>query len=261
LQTKGSGAGYRSSSQKGSLMNRPIHAGIYRGDERQLITRVQSGSIHLIKTSPPYPGRPNGVHPDEFVAWWMPSADQFWRVLHPSGSLVLNIREPCVGGERHTCVLSLIIAMRYRGWLWVDEYPWYKTNPMPGRWPNRLRDGWERCLHFAKSNPCAFYPEQVMVPIGEWAKRQRLSLDDVVRSESGTGSPFAVCRANWNGRDMVYPSNVLHFATETRNVGHKCAFPEQLPDFFIRLLTKEGDLVLDPFLGSHIGGRGKAPGA
>jgi site-specific DNA-methyltransferase (adenine-specific) len=49
---------------------------------------------------------------------------------------------------------------------------------------------------------------------------------------------------------MVYPSNVLHFAAETRNVGHPRAFPERLPDFFIRLLTKEGDLVLDPFLGS-----------
>ena len=49
---------------------------------------------------------------------------------------------------------------------------------------------------------------------------------------------------------MVYPSNVLDFAAETRNVGHPCAFPEKLPEFFIRLLTKENDLVFDPFLGS-----------
>ena len=89
-----------------------------------------------------------------------------------------------------------------------------------------------------------------MVPIGEWAKRERLGLDDVVRSESGTGAPFAVRRANWNQRDMVYPSNVLDFAAETRNVGHPRAFPEKLPEFFIRLLTKERDLVCDPFLGS-----------
>ena len=89
-----------------------------------------------------------------------------------------------------------------------------------------------------------------MVPIGEWAKRERLSLDEVVPSEAATGSGARVHRAAWNKREMVYPSNVLHFAVETRNFGHRCAFPERLPDFFIRLLTKEGDLVLDPFLGS-----------
>jgi site-specific DNA-methyltransferase (adenine-specific) len=231
-------------------MNRPIRIGIHHGHTEELITRVLSEWVNLIVTSPPYPGRPGGVHPDEFVAWWMPFADQFWRVLHPSGSLVLNIREPCLDGERHTCVISLIMAMRYRGWRWVDEYVWHKSNAVPGRWPNRLRDGWERCLHFTKSEPCAFYDDHVMVPIGEWAKHERMSLDDMVALESGTGSGASVRHAAWNDREMVYPSNVLHFAAETRNVGHGCAFPERLPDFFIRLLTKEGDLVFDPFLGS-----------
>jgi site-specific DNA-methyltransferase (adenine-specific) len=215
---------------------------------------VPAESVNLILTSPPYPGRPDGVHPDEFVAWFLPFADEFWRVLHPSGSLVLNVREPCINGKRHTCVLSLILAMRYRGWLWIDEYVWHKSDPMPGRWPNRLRDGWERCLHFAKSDPCAFYDDQVMVPIGEWARRERLSLEDVIPAERRTGSGARVRQAAWNNREMVYPSNVLHFATVTRNVGHPRAFPEQLPDFFMRLQTKEGDLVLDPFLGSGTSG-------
>ena len=70
------------------LIDEPAHPhGIYLGDTRQLIARVPSESVNLIETSPPYPGRPGGVHPDEFVAWWLPFADQFWRVLHPSGSL------------------------------------------------------------------------------------------------------------------------------------------------------------------------------
>ena len=45
-------------------------------------------------------------------------------------------------------------------------------------------------------------------------------------------------------------SNVLFMATETRNVGHSAAFPERLPEFFVKLFTQEGDLVLDPFVGS-----------
>lgn len=49
---------------------------------------------------------------------------------------------------------------------------------------------------------------------------------------------------------MVYPSNVLILATETQNRGHSAVFPERLPEFFIKLFTLPGDLVLDPFAGS-----------
>lgn len=49
---------------------------------------------------------------------------------------------------------------------------------------------------------------------------------------------------------MAYPSNVLHMATECGNKNHSAAFPEALPEWFIKLFTKEGDVVLDPFAGS-----------
>jgi DNA modification methylase len=52
------------------------------------------------------------------------------------------------------------------------------------------------------------------------------------------------------GRDKAYPSNVLHLATETDNRSHSAAFPRALPEWFIKLFTKEGDWVLDPFVGS-----------
>jgi len=48
----------------------------------------------------------------------------------------------------------------------------------------------------------------------------------------------------------VYPTNVLHLATECSNKNHSAAFPKSLPSWFIKLFTKEGDVVLDPFLGS-----------
>jgi site-specific DNA-methyltransferase (adenine-specific)/site-specific DNA-methyltransferase (cytosine-N4-specific) len=49
---------------------------------------------------------------------------------------------------------------------------------------------------------------------------------------------------------MVYPDNVLHLATECANRNHSAAFPLELPKWFIQLFTREGDIVLDPFLGS-----------
>jgi len=50
---------------------------------------------------------------------------------------------------------------------------------------------------------------------------------------------------------MAYPSNVLHLATETSNKNHNAAFPGALPEWFIRLFSKEVDWVLDPFMGSR----------
>jgi site-specific DNA-methyltransferase (adenine-specific)/site-specific DNA-methyltransferase (cytosine-N4-specific) len=68
--------------------------------------------------------------------------------------------------------------------------------------------------------------------------------------KSRTGSLFGKNMSRWVGREMVYPSNVLTLPTETRNVGHSAAFPERLPEFFVKLLTQKGDLVIDPFCGS-----------
>jgi DNA modification methylase len=64
------------------------------------------------------------------------------------------------------------------------------------------------------------------------------------------GSGFGKRVANWIGRQKAYPTNVLYLATETRNRNHSAVFPDDLPKWFIRLFTQEGDWVLDPFMGS-----------
>ncbi|WP_235590434.1 site-specific DNA-methyltransferase [Nitrosomonas ureae] len=56
--------------------------------------------------------------------------------------------------------------------------------------------------------------------------------------------------SNWLYREKAYPANVLHLATECNNKNHSAAFPEELPEWFIKLFTKENDRVLDPFMGS-----------
>ena len=71
-----------------------------------------------------------------------------------------------------------------------------------------------------------------------------------MRDESRVQSGFGKNISNWVGRKLAYPTNVLHMATECGNRSHSAAFPETLPDWFIRLFSAEGDLVLDPFAGS-----------
>jgi site-specific DNA-methyltransferase (adenine-specific)/site-specific DNA-methyltransferase (cytosine-N4-specific) len=173
-------------------------------------------------------------------------------VLRPTGTFILNIKERVVDGERHTYVIDLIQAMRQQGWLWTEEFVWHKKNSYPGKWPNRFRDAWERLLQFNKDRAFHMYQDEVMVPVGDWAKTRlnNLSETDKVRDPSKVQSGFGKNVSNWVGRDKVYPTNVLHLATETANRGHSAAFPKGLPEWFIRLFTQPGDTVLDPFMGS-----------
>ncbi len=233
-----------------------ITTDIYLGDCNEKLRFIPDNSIDLIVTSPPYADqRKNtygGIHPNHYVDWFLPISRELFRVLKPTGTFILNIKEKVIDGERSTYVIELILEMRKQGWLWTEEFIWHKKNSYPGKWPNRFRDAWERLLQFNKTKKFNMYQEKVMVPMGEWAKTRlrKLSETDKIRDNSKVGSGFGKNISNWLNRDKAYPSNVLHVATECNNKNHSAAFPEELPQWFIKLFTLENDTVLDPFMGS-----------
>jgi site-specific DNA-methyltransferase (adenine-specific) len=232
------------------------HDQIIQGDCLSVLPQLPGESVDLIVTSPPYADNRKhtygGVSPDQYVDWFLPITAELFRVLKPTGTFILNIKEKVVDGERHTYVIELILAMRKQGWLWTEEFIWHKKNCYPGKWPNRFRDSWERCLQFNKQRQFSMYQDSVMVPMGDWAKSRlkKLSDTDRRRDESRVRSGFGKNVSNWLGRAMAYPTNVIHLATETGNKRHSAAFPVELPKWFIKLFTRPADLVLDPFLGS-----------
>ena len=225
---------------------------IIPGECLDVLRTLPDACFDLIFTSPPYADNRKktyqGIPIESYVEWFLPISAELKRALKPEGSFILNIKERAVRGERQTYVLELILAMKNQGWLWIEEYIWHKKNCYPGKWPNRFRDAWERCLHFTKQKQFKMYQEAVMVPRGDWAKRRlaKLSETDRIRAESRVGSGFGKNISHWLGRHYVYPTNVLHMAT---NRGNSAAFPVTLPSWFIRLFTEEGDTVLDPFIG------------
>ena len=233
-----------------------IKIDIFHGDSAEVLKTLPDNTIDLVVTSPPYADQRKstygGVSTDQYVEWFLPISEQLLRVLKPTGTFILNIKEKVVSGERSTYVMELILAMRKQGWLWTEEFIWHKKNSYPGKWPNRFRDAWERLLQFNKSKKFAMYQEEVMVPMGDWAKTRlrNLSETDKYRDNSKVGSGFGKNISNWVDRDKAYPTNVLHLATECNNKKHSAAFPEELPQWFVKLFTKEGDTVLDPFAGS-----------
>ena len=232
-------------------------SGVYFGDCLDVLREFPADSIDLIVTSPPYADARKhtygGVSPDQYVDWFCERGKEMLRVLKPTGSFVLNIKEKAVEGERHTYVLDLILTLkRDVGFRWVEEYIWHKTTAAPGKWKYRFRDTWERLIHFSKTRDLKMNQDAVKVPVGEWTKKRlaNMSANDMARQESATKSKIGRRISAWEGKDSVYPTNVLHRSPVAHNTGHSAAFPEWLPEFFIALFTDKGDLVLDPFLGS-----------
>src|ERR1044072_1143572 len=237
--------------------NNELKTELLLGDSEEILAEFQDSCIDLIMPSPPYADQRvstyGGHKPDEDVAWVLPIAKEMLRVLKPAGTFILNIKEKATGGERHTYILELILEMRKQGWLWTEEFIWHKKNCYPGKWPNRFRDAWERCLQFNREKKFSMYQEAVMVPTGDWAKSRlkNLSETDKIRDNSKVGSGFGKNVSKWLGREWAYPTNVLHLATECSNKGHSSAYPKELPAWFIKLFTQEGDWILDPFVGSR----------
>ncbi len=229
---------------------------ILLGDSKNVLQTIDDNCIDLIITSPPYADRRKntygGIAPEKYIEWFLPISKQLFRVLKPTGTFVLNIKEKADKGERNAYVLELILALRKQGWIWTEEFIWHKKNCYPGKWPNRFRDAWERLLQFNKTRNFKMYQKNVMVPVGDWAigRLKKLSATDRIRDNSKSGSGFGKNISNWLDRNMVYPTNVVQFATVCNNKNHSAPFPKELPEWFIKLFTKKNDWVLDPFLGS-----------
>jgi site-specific DNA-methyltransferase (adenine-specific) len=64
---------------------------------------------------------------------FLPISEQLLRVLKPTGTFILNIKEKVVDGERSTYVIELILAMIKQGWLWTEEFIWHKKKLLSGQ--------------------------------------------------------------------------------------------------------------------------------
>jgi site-specific DNA-methyltransferase (adenine-specific) len=225
---------------------------------------VPDASVDLIVTSPPYAlQRKRGISVEKYERWLLDRAKEFMRVLKPTGSFVLNLwphteRKGQFKGQESTYVMDLIIALREAGWDLLDTFIWRKTTTVPGSFPNKLKNGWEPFYHMAKQKKIKFCVDQVTQPAkpSSIARANRLSDKDFTKRISESGSGFSVNVSKATGRYVnggpAMPDNVIECSPETRpyGKGHDSVFPEALPTFFINLLTRKDDVVLDPFSGS-----------
>ena len=224
---------------------------IINGECVEEMKKLPDESVDLMVTSPPYADKRKdsygGIAPEFYADWLFGVSKEVMRLLKPTGSFIINIKEGCDNGIRELYVLDYQykMAKEYR---WVDTFIWHKTNPFPTGSQRRLKDGWEHCFHFAKTKYYKFFPNQVAhKSTSKWA-------DDCKRRKNkGQHNVTNGSHMNMSKRvvsELVRPSNVIMFPSSCLNIGHPAVFPLDLPNFFIKLMTEPDDLVLDPFVGS-----------
>lgn len=234
---------------------------IYQGDSLQLIKELPDSSIDLLVTSPPYADLKNYgpqaliFHPDRYTDWLLQFNNDIYRVLKPTGSFILNINDKIINRKRHIMVFDYIVrSVKETRIKLYDRYFWIKDGPrLPTGGHNRLDNNVEYLLHFVKDEKKVKWH---MEAVGE--ERRQATLD---RYKSGTniystdeeGIKFVKKRKHIQPvKDYMIPSVALTFNTNSDSRGnlHPAPFGLDIPTWFIKALTDEGDVVLDIFMGS-----------
>ena len=210
--------------------------------------KLPDAFVDLVFTSPPYADLRDyaRIRPDDYVGWFLPVAYEIRRVLKPRGSFVLNINDRCVRKSRHLYVFKLVVALvEVVGLSLIETYIWQKPNAMPGRYGARPKDAFEYVFWFGKTADVNFNLASVGVPYAQ-RRGSRAKGKPVEWRTSGRRMDDAATRR----RGWADPGNVICCNVASGPDKHPARMPEDLAGFFIKLATRKGDIVLDPFMGS-----------
>jgi site-specific DNA-methyltransferase (cytosine-N4-specific) len=247
----------------------------YVGDSREILAAVPTESVDLVVTSPPYAlhfaKEYGNVTKDEYVAWFLPFAEQIKRILRPEGSFVLNIGGSYNEGEptRSLYHYKLLIALvDGLGFHLAQECFWYNPAklPAPAEWVNvrriRIKDSIEYVWWLSPTAWPKADNRAVLAPYSRDMKR--LITRGLKETTRPSGHNITSKFADDHGGSI--PSNLLDWGNNDSNSAfmkacsdrglntHPARYPRVLPEFFIRFLTNPGDVVLDPFAGSNTTG-------
>ncbi|MGH2397996.1 MAG: DNA-methyltransferase [bacterium] len=247
----------------------------YCGDGAHLLEALPDSSVALVVTSPPYAlhfkKEYGNVEKSSYVEWFRPFGQQIFRVLRDDGSFVLNI-----GGSynRGTPTRSLyhfrllLMLCDEIGFRLAQECFWHNPAklPTPAEWVNvrrmRIKDSVEYVWWLSKTDWPKADNSKVLVDYSRDMKRLIRNGFRAKQRPSG----HVITPKFGRDRGGSIPANVIERGNNESNSEyiracerkgykpHPARFPRALPEFFIKLLTDEHDLVLDPFAGSNMTG-------
>ena len=254
---------------------------VYLDDSREVLKAIPDNSLNLVFTSPPYAlhfkKEYGNVEKEDYVHWFLGFAREIFRALREDGSFVLNIGgsyNPKIPTKSLYHFKLLIALVEEVGFHLAQECFWYNPAkmPMPAEWVTvrriRVKDSIEYVWWFSKTPHPKADNRKVLRPYSsDMIRLNRRGVKSAVRPaghviretfdkvEAGGSIPPCII-------DDDTPSDLLKFGNNAANdqytkrckeAGiklHPARFPAALPEFFVKLTTDEGDVILDPFGGS-----------
>lgn len=246
----------------------------YLGDSLEFMRALDDASVNLVMTSPPFAlvFKKDYGNKDqhEYVAWLCQFAREIYRLLSDEGSFVIDIGAAWNKGTptRSLYQYKLLIALCEEvGFHFAQDFYWHNPGaiPAPAEWVNVRR------IRVKTSVNLVWWLSKTPWPKADNRRVLREYSGDMVRllnrGVRETVRPSGhVITAKWKDHGGAIPSNLIELGNNDSNgvyvkackeAGlpiHPARFPKGLPEFFIKFLTSEGDVVLDPFAGSNVTG-------
>jgi len=249
----------------------------YLGDALSIMAHLPSKSVNIVITSPPFPltfqkKKPyETVRLDTYVEWFLPYAEQCKRLLKDDGSFVIDIGGVWNKGipTRSLYQYHLLLALCQQiGFHLAQDFYWYNPGslPAPAEWVNvrriRVKCAVNHVWWLSKTpwpkanNRCVLkeYSEDMLRLLSRGyrvkARPSGHNITSKFNQNHGGAIPPNIIELGNNDSNGAY----LQRCVEAGLPVHPARFPRALPEFFVKLCTEPGDLVLDPFAGSNVTG-------
>lgn len=261
--------------QKPRLFHKAKYGKIYLGDSLDVMASMESGSIDLIMTSPPFglvrKKEYGNADSHEYLEWFQPFAMQFNRVLSDSGSLVIDIGGAWMPGQPTRSLYHfklLIMLCEEFGFHLAQEFYWWSPSklPTPAEWVTvrriRVKDAVNTVWWLSKTPWPKASNRRVLQPYSPSMKHLLAKGYKAQKRPSGhdISGKFAIDNGAAIPPNLIALPNTesngsYHRYCQERGIKlHPARYPVELPEYFIRMCTDEGDTVLDPFGGSCVTG-------
>ena len=227
---------------------------IYQGDSLELLKQLPDNSVDLVISSPPYADLKvyidnPGILANDYVEWFLPICNEICRVIKPTGSFILNINDKVENGFRHPYVFDLISEIHKRTDLKMFERLfWNKMKGLPNR--SRFGDRVEYLFWFAKEKGFKFNIDEMRTEYSQKSiQRMKKPLKKRYARTENDVDEYKDWAPNPKG---ALPTTLVNISSESKRIAdnHVAVYPVELVKYFIKGSTEEGDLVLDPFMGT-----------
>ncbi len=248
------------------------------GDSLLLLRDIPENSIDLVITSPPFalsrPKEYGNKDQTEYIDWVLQFTAEVKRVIKNEGSLVIDLGGAYQKGSPIRSIYNFRLLVRLcdeQGWKLAEEFFWYNPAklPSPIEWVNkrkiRVKDAVNTIWWLSKTD----YPKaDVRNVLTEYSDRMKklIAANTKYYTPKKRPSGHDISDGFFTDNGGAIPSNLLQipntdsnsyylrYCKELKIPGHPARFPAKLPEFFIKFLTQEKDLVLDIFAGSNTTG-------